>query len=164
MNSLVKVPPYSKLNFQGQIFFTQNWCNITLNCWNFLTWRKHLHDSLISEKEEVWAHKISLTQPLFIKVPVPSQKSERLYAWGTYIYTDFVSASTIFKLCLATFPTVWYFLFFYIIRKGNNMIIVVLLDDIVIVEQLELSKFILITNFFHFYCRQYFLLFLICQI
>jgi hypothetical protein len=31
MNSLVKVPPYSKLNFQGKIFFTQNWCNITLN-------------------------------------------------------------------------------------------------------------------------------------
>jgi hypothetical protein len=28
MNSLV--PPYSKLNFQGKIFFTQNWCNITL--------------------------------------------------------------------------------------------------------------------------------------
>jgi hypothetical protein len=33
MNSLVKVPPYSKLNIQGQFFFTQNWCNITLtNC------------------------------------------------------------------------------------------------------------------------------------
>jgi hypothetical protein len=30
MNSLVKVPLYSKLNFQGEIFFTQNWCNITL--------------------------------------------------------------------------------------------------------------------------------------
>ena len=32
MNSLVKVPPYSKLNFQGKMFFTQSWCNITLNC------------------------------------------------------------------------------------------------------------------------------------
>ena len=31
MNSLVKVLPYSKLNFQGEIFITQNWCNITLN-------------------------------------------------------------------------------------------------------------------------------------
>jgi hypothetical protein len=31
LNSLVKVPPYSKLNFHGKIFFTQNWCNITLN-------------------------------------------------------------------------------------------------------------------------------------
>jgi hypothetical protein len=30
MNSLVKVLPYSKLNFQGKITFTQNWCNITL--------------------------------------------------------------------------------------------------------------------------------------
>jgi hypothetical protein len=30
MNSLVKVPPYSKLNFQGKHFFTQDWCNITL--------------------------------------------------------------------------------------------------------------------------------------
>ena len=31
MNSLAKVPPYSKLNFQGKIFFTQNWCNIKLS-------------------------------------------------------------------------------------------------------------------------------------
>ena len=31
MNSLIKVPPYSKLNFQGEMFFTQSWCNITLN-------------------------------------------------------------------------------------------------------------------------------------
>jgi hypothetical protein len=29
MNSLVKVSPYSKLNFQGKYFFPQNWCNIT---------------------------------------------------------------------------------------------------------------------------------------
>ena len=28
---LVKVPPYSKWTFQGEIFFTPNWCNITLN-------------------------------------------------------------------------------------------------------------------------------------
>jgi hypothetical protein len=31
MDSLVNVPPYSKLSFQGNIFFTQNWCNITLS-------------------------------------------------------------------------------------------------------------------------------------
>ena len=30
LNSLVKVPPYSKLNCQGKMFFNQNWCNITL--------------------------------------------------------------------------------------------------------------------------------------
>jgi hypothetical protein len=39
MNSLVKVPPYSKLNFQGKNFFTQNWCNITLR----LSITKHVH-------------------------------------------------------------------------------------------------------------------------
>jgi hypothetical protein len=30
MNSLVNVPSYSILNFQGTIVFTQNWCNILL--------------------------------------------------------------------------------------------------------------------------------------
>jgi hypothetical protein len=45
MNSLVKVPPYSKFNFQGKIFFTQNWCNITLTTIfqlyrKFYWWRK----------------------------------------------------------------------------------------------------------------------------
>ena len=33
MNSLVKVLPYSKMNFEGKIFFTQNWCNITFKYW-----------------------------------------------------------------------------------------------------------------------------------
>ena len=33
MNSLVMVPSYSKLNFLGKIFFTENWCNITLICY-----------------------------------------------------------------------------------------------------------------------------------
>jgi hypothetical protein len=36
MNSLVKIPPYSKLNFQGKIFFTQNWCNITISILPYL--------------------------------------------------------------------------------------------------------------------------------
>jgi hypothetical protein len=36
MNSLVKVPPYSKLNFQGKIVFTQNWCNISLNYMTYI--------------------------------------------------------------------------------------------------------------------------------
>ena len=31
MSSLVKVPRYSKLNFQGKNVFNPNWCNITLS-------------------------------------------------------------------------------------------------------------------------------------
>jgi hypothetical protein len=37
MNSLVKVPPYSKFDFEGKNFFTQNWCNITLNSINIIS-------------------------------------------------------------------------------------------------------------------------------
>jgi hypothetical protein len=49
MNSLVKIQPYSKLNFQGKIFFTQNWCNITLNVKYITTvfmtsWRKVINN------------------------------------------------------------------------------------------------------------------------
>jgi hypothetical protein len=40
MNSLVKVPPYFKLNFEGKIFFTQNWCMNHRIMWAiFITWR-----------------------------------------------------------------------------------------------------------------------------
>jgi len=42
-----------------------------------LTRRKHLHDHIISQKEQVWANKPSLTPPLIIEVAVPSQKIER---------------------------------------------------------------------------------------
>jgi hypothetical protein len=38
---------------------------------------KHLHDRLISIRGEVWVHKSSLTLPLFIEMPVPSQESGR---------------------------------------------------------------------------------------
>jgi hypothetical protein len=40
---------------------------------------KHLHDSIISFSEEVWAHKTSLTPPLLIEVPVQSQNIDRPY-------------------------------------------------------------------------------------
>ena len=42
-----------------------------------LTRGKLLHDCIISLRGEVWVHKTSLTPPLFIEVPVPSQESER---------------------------------------------------------------------------------------
>jgi len=38
---------------------------------------KHLLDCILPLGETVWAHKTSLTPPLFIKVIVPSQESER---------------------------------------------------------------------------------------
>ena len=54
MNSLVKVPPYSKLNFQGEIFFTQNWCNITLRiCYMFLLYQKMILYVLSENKQKL---------------------------------------------------------------------------------------------------------------
>ena len=44
--------------------------------WHF-THVKHLNDHIISLRGEVCAHKTSLTPPLLIEVPVPSQEGER---------------------------------------------------------------------------------------
>jgi hypothetical protein len=38
---------------------------------------KHLHNLIISLRRQVWAHKNSLTLPLLIEVPVPSQESKQ---------------------------------------------------------------------------------------
>jgi hypothetical protein len=40
-------------------------------------WHKHLHESIISLRGEVWGHKTSLNPAHNIEVPVPSQESER---------------------------------------------------------------------------------------
>jgi hypothetical protein len=42
-----------------------------------LTCEKYLHGGIISLRGEGWACKNSLTQPLFIEVPVPRQESEQ---------------------------------------------------------------------------------------
>ena len=44
-----------------------------------LTCRKHVHGHIISPRVEDWAHKTSLTPPLFTEVTVPSQESQRLH-------------------------------------------------------------------------------------
>ena len=44
---------------------------------NVFTCWKHLNDSIISLRGEVWAHKTSLTPPHLIEVLVPGQESER---------------------------------------------------------------------------------------
>ena len=42
-----------------------------------LTCEKHLHNRIISKRGEGFGHKTSLTPPIFIELPVPSQESER---------------------------------------------------------------------------------------
>jgi hypothetical protein len=44
------------------------WVRILFTC------GKHLHDPLISIREEVWAHKTNLIHPLLIEAPEPSHK------------------------------------------------------------------------------------------
>jgi hypothetical protein len=36
-----------------------------------------LHDSIISQRGHIWAHKISLTPPRVIEMPTPIQESDR---------------------------------------------------------------------------------------
>ena len=79
-----------------------------------LTCRKRLHDHIISLKRKVWAHKTSLTLPLFIEVPVPNQESERswMYVRGCN-RIDFASLYYFDHLFdFGIVPTVWYILFF----------------------------------------------------
>ena len=72
-----------------------------------ITCGKHLYDYIISLRGQVWAHKISLTPPLLIEVPVPRQESERscICVLGVLILPLY----TIFLLDFGTVPTVWYF-------------------------------------------------------
>ena len=42
-----------------------------------LTYKKHLHDRIISLRGEIWVREISLTPPPFIELPVPIKDSER---------------------------------------------------------------------------------------
>lgn len=57
----------------GIVYLTTQRMMVTI----LLTCGKHLYDWLNSLTEDVWAHKTSLIQPLFIEVLVLSQKSKR---------------------------------------------------------------------------------------
>jgi hypothetical protein len=57
--------------------------------------------------EENYAHKTSITLPLFIEGPVPRQQS----VFGIY----FTSVTTIFRLDFRNVPKVWYFCFFILL-------------------------------------------------
>ena len=58
---------------------------------------------------EVWAHKTSLTSPVFIEVSVPSQESER--SCICVLVVSILSLSSILFLNFGTVPTVWHFFF-----------------------------------------------------
>jgi hypothetical protein len=63
-----------------------------------------LHDRIISLKGELWAHKTSLTLPLFIEVPVPGQESERLVL--CVLDVSILPLSTIWIFDIGIVPTV----------------------------------------------------------
>ena len=91
-----------------------------------LTCGKHLHDSIILLRGEVWTHKTSLSSPLFIGVPVPRKGSE----WSCICvlmvsFASFYVASTgIWKFSDSVVffggnvPTVWYFFWEMFRQRG----------------------------------------------
>ena len=75
--------------------------------WQF-TFQEHLHDHTILPRRNGWAHLACYTPPLFIKVPIPGQKSER-----TCIWLLMVSILPQFLQCFYYhIGTVWYFCHF----------------------------------------------------
>jgi len=69
---------------------------------------EHLHDHIISRRGVFWAHKTSVTPPLFIEVSVPSQESEHVVM---YLYDrgiNFASLCTIVLLDFGIVPIGWY--------------------------------------------------------
>jgi hypothetical protein len=84
--------------------------------------------SLIWENIVIWFQYISnsrkvLTTPLFIEMPVPSQKSER--SCICVLGLSILPLSTFLIFDFGSVPTVWYFLFFillqlYIISLGTT--------------------------------------------
>jgi hypothetical protein len=103
------------ITIQSRSWWTWSQDDINMECKYF-----------VKLKGEGWVHKTSLTPPLFIEVPVKSQKSELSCICVRGI--DFVSfynfsiglwpcsysvVCFVFLLDCGPVPTVWYFLFFY---------------------------------------------------
>ena len=82
-----------------------------------LTFGKHLYDHIISIREEIWAHEISLAQPIVIEVPVPSQESE--HSCISVLELSIVPLSTILIFDFEIVPTVWCFLFFNLLSNSQ---------------------------------------------
>ena len=61
---------YIQQQVEGTILVTfYTWCML-------LTFARHEHDLIISLRAKLWAYRTSLTKPLCIEVPVPSQESK----------------------------------------------------------------------------------------
>jgi hypothetical protein len=58
-NSLVKVPPYSKLNFQEKKFFIQNWCN---SCLFHVVWTNFFCAIILMLYRDIYIYIFSSTE------------------------------------------------------------------------------------------------------
>jgi len=74
-----------------------------------LSFRKHIHDRILSLREEDWAHRPSATPPHSIELPVQSQK----WSIMCVMSIDFASIPGIALLYFGTVPTVLYILIFH---------------------------------------------------
>ena len=81
--------------------------------------KKRLRDRIISLRREVWAYKTSLTPPLFIEVPVPSQESER--SCVCVLELAMLPLSTFSSFDLGIVPAVLYFLFFLLFHRKDEI-------------------------------------------
>jgi hypothetical protein len=70
------------------------------------TYGTHFHDRTISLRVDIWAHKTSLTPPIFFCY-LPREGNERLCI--CVLGVSILPLATIFLLDFGTFPAVWYF-------------------------------------------------------
>jgi hypothetical protein len=75
----------------------------------------HFHDYIISLRQEVWAHKTSLTLPLFIEVPVLIQEPEQ--SCNCVLRVSIWPLSTILIFDFRINPTLLYFFYFFLSLK-----------------------------------------------
>ena len=89
---IVRILFHIKLTFQILLFF----CQDLKSNWILPTYANYLKIRISSLIGEVWAHRTSLTPPLFIEEYVPSQESER--SCICELVLSILSFSTIFLL------------------------------------------------------------------
>ena len=85
-----------------------------------LTCGKHVHDGIISLREEVWAHKTSLIQPPLIEVSVPNQ--EHGPSCICLLVISILLLFTILIFDLGIVPTVWYLFVFHFIHNITKLL------------------------------------------